>query len=122
MTTINLSLLFPNMKFDDVNDILQTANTYITKNSLWKDINRIRFSDSNIETIKDVDIEPVKPWISNLINKLRFNLPCCENDTMLLHAILFIKEAKKKGYLLDELPLLIKPEDCNYNPILYESY
>ena len=38
----------------------------------------------------------------------------------LLHTILYLKYAQKNNYMIDELPLLVKISDCNYNPIIYE--
>ena len=70
----------------------------------------------------DVDIEPVDPDVSALIDTLRFNMDFIKNDTILLHTLLFLKHAKKNNYVIDELPFLVKEEDFILNPILYGNY
>ena len=117
---INVKFLFPNMEYSNKQYILQSANDYITINGLWKSIKSLKFNEPNIELCQDVDIDPTDPWVIELINKLRFNMTFCKNDTELLHTILYLKYAQKNNYMIDELPLLVKISDCNYNPIIYE--
>lgn len=122
MTEINTDLLFPNMNTDDINRILVKANTSITKLKLWKRVLNLKFTEPNIEQITDVDIDSSDPHVNALINKLRFNMAFIENDTILLHTLLFLKHAKKNNYVIDELPFLVREEDFILNPILFGNY
>lgn len=119
MTEINTDLLFPDMSLEKINNILVRANTLITKLKIWKRVLNLKFTEPNIEQMTDVDIEPVDPDVSALINTLRFNMDFIKNDTILLHTLLFLKHAKKHNYVIDELPFLVKEEDFILNPILY---
>ena len=122
MTEINTDLLFPDMSLEKINNILVRANTLITKLKIWKRVLNLKFTEPNIEQMTDVDIEPVDPDVSALINTLRFNMDFIKNDTILLHTLLFLKHAKKNNYVIDELPFLVKEEDFILNPILYGNY
>lgn len=122
MTEINTDLLFPGMSLEKINNILVRANTIITKLKIWKRVLNLKFTEPNIEQITDVDIEPVDPDVSALINTLRFNMDFIKNDTILLHTLLFLKHAKKNNYVIDELPFLVKEEDFILNPILYGNH
>lgn len=122
MTEINTDLLFPDMSLEKINNILVRANTLITKLKIWNRVLNLKFTEPNIEQMTDVDIEPVDPDVSALINTLRFNMDFIKNDTILLHTLLFLKHAKKNNYVIDELPFLVKEEDFILNPILYGNY
>ena len=122
MTEINTDLLFPDMSLEKINYILVRANTIITKLEIWKRVLNLKFTEPNIEQMTDVDIEPVDPDVSALIDTLRFNMDFIKNDTILLHTLLFLKHAKKNNYVIDELPFLVKEEDFILNPILYGNY
>lgn len=122
MTEINTDLLFPDMSLEKINNILVRANTLITKLKIWNRVLNLKFTEPNIEQMTDVNIEPVDPDVSALINTLRFNMDFIKNDTILLHTLLFLKHAKKNNYVIDELPFLVKEEDFILNPILYGNY
>ena len=122
MTEINTDLLFPGMEIDNINSIIVRANTTITKLKLWKRVLNLKFTEPDIEQIRDVNIEPTDPYIITLINTLRFNMDFIKNDTILLHTLLFLKHAKNNNYIIDELPFLVKEEDFILNPILYGNY
>lgn len=122
MTEINTDLLFPDMSLEKINNILVRANTLITKLKIWNRVLNLKFTEPNIEQMTDVNIEPVDPDVSALINTLRFNMDFIKNDTILLHTLLFLKHAKKNNYVIDELPFLVKEKDFILNPILYGNY
>ena len=122
MTEINTDLLFPSMSLEEINRILVRANTTITKLKIWKRVLNLKFTEPNIEQITDVDITPVDPRVTALINTLRFNMDFIKNDTILLHTLLFLKHAKKNNFVIDELPFLVREEDFILNPILYGNY